>query len=61
MICVDIGGGVNSQDHVARYMLAIDEALQMAATELNGGYLVNLRSDSTWGPEVNFDSRLEVL
>ena len=36
MICLDIWGGECSQDHLARYMLPIDKALELARSELAG-------------------------
>lgn len=57
MICVDIWGGEDSQEHVARYMLALPEALKLASHELAAGFLVNLRLEAAWGPEHNFDVR----
>lgn len=56
-IVLDIWGGHHSMDHIARYMLPVDEALQMAKLELSAGYLVNLRKEVAWGPEHNFDNR----
>ena len=58
MICADIWGGKNGMEHVARYMLPIDDAMTLARTELNGGFLVNLRTEPTWGEEQNFATRL---
>lgn len=58
MICVDIWGGDNSMEHLARYMLPVDEALTLAKTELAGGLLVNLRKEAAWGEEKNFDLRM---
>jgi len=57
-ICVDVWGGEGSGDHVARYMLSEDEALQLARHELSEGFLVNLRTEATWGPAHNFDNRI---
>jgi hypothetical protein len=56
-ICVDIWGGEGSQDHVARYMLPIDKALDLARSELADGFLVNLRTEAVWGVVMNFDTR----
>lgn len=58
MIVVDIWGGSQSQDHVARYVAATDEALSLARQELDAGFLVNLRRDLAWGPDSNFDTRM---
>jgi len=57
MICVDIWGGNDSMEHLARYLLTKDEALQLAGNELEAGFLVNLRSEIAWGLEQNFDLR----
>lgn len=59
MVCLDIWGGDAHTEHLARYILSIDEALGLARLEITAGYLVNLRQDATWGPEQNFDSRLK--
>ncbi len=58
MIIVDIWDGEFSTEHVARYILPVKEALQLTKTELASGFLVNLRKEITWGPEVNFDERI---
>jgi len=57
MIIVDIWGGENSMDHVARFLRPIKEALEIARLELMKGYLVNLREEIAWGPEQDFDDR----
>lgn len=61
MIVVDIWGGENSMDYLARFMRPIDEALQIARIELSKGYLVNLREDLAWGSEQEFDSRKDAM
>lgn len=57
-ICADIWGGADSQDHLARYILPIEEALHLARRELADGFLINLRAEPSWGPEQNFDERI---
>jgi hypothetical protein len=57
MIVVDIWGGTNSNRHVARSILELSDALKVAEQELLAGYLVNLRSDLSFGLENNFDER----
>jgi len=59
IVSVDIWGGPEGRfNHVARYVLNIDEALLLARRELSDGYFVNLQSNPHWGPEQNFDGRL---
>ena len=60
-ICLDVWGGENSSKHIARYMLAMGEAMKRAEQELKDGYLVNLRLERAWGIEQDFDSRLKVV
>jgi hypothetical protein len=57
MTVVDIWGGEHSQDHLARFLRPLDEALQIARNEVMKGYLVNLREDVAWGKEAEFDTR----
>jgi hypothetical protein len=57
MVVIDIWGGKNSCDHLARFMRPIEEALQIARNELMKGYLVNLRDEVAWGNEEEFDMR----
>ena len=57
MIVVDIWGGEGSQDHMARYILPMDDALKLASNELQAGFLVNLRKEVAWGSYRNFDNR----
>lgn len=52
LVVVDVWGGVNSQDHVARKVRQIDDALDLARRELAAGFLVNLR---VGGPGVGFE------
>ncbi|RBO90492.1 hypothetical protein DFR47_11353 [Pseudochrobactrum asaccharolyticum] len=54
---VDIWGGHHSMDHVARFVVPIDEALSLAQHELEQGFLVNLRCDERVGSSENFDLR----
>lgn len=57
MIVVDIWGGENSGNHLARFIRPIEEALQVARNELMKGYLVNLRDEVAWGQCEEFDKR----
>jgi hypothetical protein len=57
MIVVDVWGGKNSMEHVARFMRGEAEALELARRELRAGFLVNLRFEVAFGPEQDFDSR----
>ena len=50
------GGRFN---HVARYVLNVDEALQLARRELLDGYFVNIQANPHRGPENNFDNRIQ--
>ena len=60
IVSVDIWGGHEGRfNHVARYVLNIDEALQLARRELVDGYFVNMQGKPHWGPESNFDSRIK--
>jgi hypothetical protein len=60
IVSVDIWGGPEGRfNHVARYVLNIDEALQLARRELADGYFVNMQGKPHWGPESNFDSRIK--
>ena len=56
-VVLDVWGGENSQEHVARFMLSWDLAVAQAEAELMSGYLVNLRAEWGWGPEQDFDTR----
>ena len=57
-IIVDIWGGRRSQDHVARFIRDMPEALILAHTELEKGFLVNLRAEANFGPEEDWDERV---
>ena len=57
MVVLDVWGGKDSQDYVARYMLPEDEALERARRELRAGFLVNMRNEVAWGKEQAFDTR----
>lgn len=57
MIVVDIWGGEHSQDHLARFLRPLEEAMQIARNEVMKGYLVNLRDGPAWGPDDEFDTR----
>jgi hypothetical protein len=57
MIVVDVWGGELSQDHLARFMREEDAALEIARRELRAGFLVNLRLETGFGPEEEFDDR----
>lgn len=59
MIVVDIWGGENSSNHLARFLRSIEDALAIARTELAKGYLVNLRDEMAWGEWKEFDDRAE--
>lgn len=56
-IVLDVWGGEQSQLHLARKILPIEQALARARAELEKGYLVNMRREMTWGPEEEFDLR----
>ena len=59
MICMDIWGGEMSQEHVARYMLPIKDALVLAEVELAQGFLINLRKEAgDWSPAETWDTRV---
>lgn len=57
MVVVDIWGGENNMDHLARFLRPLEEALKIARNEVAKGYLVNLRSEVAWGREQEFDNR----
>ena len=56
-IIVDVWGGEDSQDHVARFHRQTDDALEVARRELAAGYLVNLRATAAFGFSADFDNR----
>jgi len=58
-VIVDIWGGDRSQEHLARYIDDIAMALLRAQSELQKGFLVNLRCDHAWGEYKSFDNRRE--
>jgi hypothetical protein len=58
MLIVDVWGGVGSMDHVARFVLPVDEGMVIAQKEVSGGFLVNLRHDAEFGPDQTFDTRV---
>ena len=57
MVIVDIWGGFESQDHVARFHRQVDDALELAKAELEAGFLVNLRIGENISFPVDFDDR----
>jgi hypothetical protein len=59
MIVCDIWGGHLHQDHVARYILPVEDALIWAKQELADGYLVNLRDDAEISGFENFETRAQ--
>lgn len=54
---VDVWSGPNHMYFTARFLRPLDEALEIAKTEVLGGFLVNIREECTWGPEIEFDHR----
>lgn len=56
-IILDVWGGELSQDHVARFVRTVEDALDIAKDELAAGNLVNLRQDAVWGDYADFDER----
>ena len=56
-IVCDIWGGELSQEHVARFVVPLKDALMLAETELKQGFLVNLRQEVACGPYKSFDTR----
>lgn len=57
MIVMDVWGGKNSMDHVARFIRNFDDAVELSRDELRAGFLVNLREDAAWGDYEDFDNR----
>jgi len=57
MIICDVWGGPNSMNHLARYVMPVDDALPWAKDELSKGFLVNLRADHQWVEYQTFDLR----
>lgn len=56
-LIVDIWGGYHSQEHVARYILDWEEALELMSFELSLGYLINIRNEVNWQSYKSFDER----
>ena len=56
-IVIDVWGGTDSMDHLARFHRTWADAIQIAKRELEAGFLVNMRSETAWGPEKDFDKR----
>lgn len=57
MVVLDVWGGECSGDHLARRILPVEDALEIARKELSEGYLVNLRNEVAWGDMRSFDAR----
>lgn len=60
IVCLDVWQGEFSENHVARYILPLNEALTLASHELTEGNLINLRKEINWGKFENFDLRIGV-
>lgn len=59
-IVVDVWGGEHHLDFIARFLRPLDEALfALVQSEVERGYLVNLRAEVSWGPEQEFDLRAD--
>lgn len=58
MIIIDIWGGYHSQDHVARFVRNMKDALTITKIELENGFLVNLRLEKNWQDFKEFDERM---
>lgn len=56
-IVLDVWGGKQSMDHVARFLPRYGEAWPLARRELAAGYLVNMRAEVAWGSLTPFDTR----
>jgi len=56
-IITDIWGGNRHQDHLARFVVPLYEAMQIAREELDRGFLVNLRAEANWHTFTEFDKR----
>lgn len=56
-VCVDVWCGELHQDHAARFMVPLEQALHIAKKELASGNLVNLRKEASWGEDQTFDNR----
>lgn len=59
-IIMDVWGGPKSQEHIARFVRTIDDALEMSKEELDHGYLINLREEAGWGEYKDFDLRPKI-
>lgn len=57
VIVLDVWGGNESREWLARMLRPLDEALEIARTELMKGFLVNLRDEAAWGTFKEFDNR----
>jgi hypothetical protein len=58
-IVMDVWGGDQSTVHVARFIRTYNDAIEIAKTELDAGYLVNLRAEAAWGNYEDFDTRTQ--
>lgn len=59
MIVLDVWGGEQSLDHVARFILDDSEvAMKLGIIELEAGFLVNLRKDTDFSLGQTFDDRI---
>jgi len=56
-IIMDVWGGEQSQEWVARFVRDTDDALELSRAELAAGFLVNLRADAAFGQYEEFDNR----
>ena len=56
-IVIDVWGGEGSCDHVARFHRTWAVAIDLVKRELQAGYLVNMRVETAWGPDKDFDTR----
>jgi hypothetical protein len=56
-IVVDVWDSPKSAEHLARLVLPLEDALVAARVELMAGNLVNLRIETGWGSEYDFDHR----
>lgn len=57
-IIMDVWGGEQSQDLVARFVRDLDTCLELAAIELRAGFLINLRMEpGAWQDFAEFDER----
>lgn len=57
-VVIDVWGGDNSMDHLARFLRMWDaEAQALVTRELSAGFLVNVRREIAWGDYKDFDDR----